>query len=145
MCHLNRTAYYTAYRQVYRQDYQTVYKCCRGWSQLNGEAGCLYRKCHPTFPSRPPRLRNHFPPMQGRFLRGRISPPDSVEIKASNTKVVFFFVLRDGSTEVKRCSPCRPPCRCYQSMPCPRVVATHALCLDVGTVGGKKAEEDSKR
>lgn len=42
--HVNRTAYYTAYRQVYRQDYQTVYKCCPGWSQLNGEAGCLYRK-----------------------------------------------------------------------------------------------------
>ncbi|KAK1902283.1 Multiple epidermal growth factor-like domains protein 6 [Dissostichus eleginoides] len=39
-----RTAYYTAYRQVYRQDYQTVYKCCPGWSQLNGEAGCLYRE-----------------------------------------------------------------------------------------------------
>ncbi|KAL7837718.1 hypothetical protein SRHO_G00274290 [Serrasalmus rhombeus] len=39
-----RTAYYTAYRQVYRQDYQTVHKCCPGWSQLNGEAGCLYRK-----------------------------------------------------------------------------------------------------
>ncbi|TSU50011.1 Multiple epidermal growth factor-like domains protein 6 [Bagarius yarrelli] len=37
-----RTAYYTAYRQVYRQDYQTVHKCCPGWSQLNGEAGCLY-------------------------------------------------------------------------------------------------------
>ena len=30
---------------MYRQDYQTVYKCCPGWSQLNGEAGCLYRKC----------------------------------------------------------------------------------------------------
>lgn len=44
VCHVNRTAYYTAYRQVYRQDYQTVYKCCSGWSQLNGEAGCLYRK-----------------------------------------------------------------------------------------------------
>ncbi|KAJ8372048.1 hypothetical protein AAFF_G00295110 [Aldrovandia affinis] len=40
-----RTAYYTAYRQVYRQDYQTVYKCCPGWSQLNGEAGCLYPVC----------------------------------------------------------------------------------------------------
>lgn len=40
-----RTAYYTAYRQVYRQDYQTVYKCCPGWSQLNGEAGCLYPMC----------------------------------------------------------------------------------------------------
>lgn len=46
MCRFDRTAYYTAYRQVYRQDYQTVYKCCPGWSQLNGEAGCLYRKCH---------------------------------------------------------------------------------------------------
>lgn len=45
-CRFDRTAYYTAYRQVYRQDYQTVYKCCPGWSQLNGEAGCLYRKCH---------------------------------------------------------------------------------------------------
>uniref|UniRef100_A0AAV2M4G7 EMI domain-containing protein n=1 Tax=Knipowitschia caucasica TaxID=637954 RepID=A0AAV2M4G7_KNICA len=41
-----RTAYYTAYRQVYTQDFQTVYKCCPGWSQLNGEAGCLYRKKH---------------------------------------------------------------------------------------------------
>ncbi|XP_034023453.1 multiple epidermal growth factor-like domains protein 6 [Thalassophryne amazonica] len=40
-----RTVYYTAYRQVYRQDYQTVYKCCPGWSQLNGEAGCLYPVC----------------------------------------------------------------------------------------------------
>lgn len=43
-CHVHRTAYYTAYRQVYRQDHQTVNKCCPGWSQLNGEAGCLYRK-----------------------------------------------------------------------------------------------------
>ncbi|KAL1265047.1 hypothetical protein QQF64_003074, partial [Cirrhinus molitorella] len=40
-----RTAYYTAYRQVYRQEHQTVYKCCPGWSQLNGEAGCLYPVC----------------------------------------------------------------------------------------------------
>ncbi|TRY91807.1 hypothetical protein DNTS_012064 [Danionella cerebrum] len=40
-----RTAYYTAYRQVYRQEHHTVYKCCRGWSQLNGEAGCLYPVC----------------------------------------------------------------------------------------------------
>ncbi|MED6280962.1 hypothetical protein CHARACLAT_016454 [Characodon lateralis] len=40
-----RTAYYTAYRQVYKQDYQTVHKCCPGWSQLNGEAGCLYPMC----------------------------------------------------------------------------------------------------
>ncbi|GAA6071821.1 multiple epidermal growth factor-like domains protein 6 isoform X1, partial [Tachysurus ichikawai] len=40
-----RTAYYTAYRQVYRQDYETVHKCCPGWSQLNGEAGCLYPIC----------------------------------------------------------------------------------------------------
>uniref|UniRef100_A0A3Q3EB07 Multiple EGF like domains 6 n=1 Tax=Hippocampus comes TaxID=109280 RepID=A0A3Q3EB07_HIPCM len=42
-----RTAYYTAYRQVYRQDYHTVYKCCSGWSQLNGEAGsvCSYGVC----------------------------------------------------------------------------------------------------
>lgn len=44
MCAIHRTAYYTAYRHVYRQDYQTVYKCCPGWSQLNNEAGCLYRK-----------------------------------------------------------------------------------------------------
>uniref|UniRef100_A0A8D3EBW1 Multiple EGF-like-domains 6b n=1 Tax=Scophthalmus maximus TaxID=52904 RepID=A0A8D3EBW1_SCOMX len=45
-----RTAYYTAYRQVYRQDYETVYKCCPGWSQLNGEAGCLYHvnECEET-------------------------------------------------------------------------------------------------
>ncbi|XP_061147513.1 multiple epidermal growth factor-like domains protein 6 [Syngnathus typhle] len=40
-----RTAYYTAYRQMYRQDQNTVYKCCSGWSQLNGEAGCLYPVC----------------------------------------------------------------------------------------------------
>ncbi|XP_028854769.1 multiple epidermal growth factor-like domains protein 6 [Denticeps clupeoides] len=40
-----RTAYYTAYRQVYRQDQETVHKCCPGWSQLNGEAGCLYPVC----------------------------------------------------------------------------------------------------
>uniref|UniRef100_A0A671M6F4 Multiple EGF-like-domains 6b n=1 Tax=Sinocyclocheilus anshuiensis TaxID=1608454 RepID=A0A671M6F4_9TELE len=42
-----RTAYYTAYRQVYRQEHQTVYKCCPGWSQLNGEAGsvCSYGVC----------------------------------------------------------------------------------------------------
>ncbi|KPP64637.1 hypothetical protein Z043_116997 [Scleropages formosus] len=38
-----RTAYYTAYRQVYQQEYQMIYKCCPGWSQLNGEAGCFYR------------------------------------------------------------------------------------------------------
>ncbi|KAL4622529.1 multiple epidermal growth factor-like domains protein 6 [Arapaima gigas] len=43
--HQRRTAYYTAYRQVYRQEYHTVYKCCPGWSQLNGEAGCLYPLC----------------------------------------------------------------------------------------------------
>ncbi|XP_037831468.1 multiple epidermal growth factor-like domains protein 6 [Kryptolebias marmoratus] len=43
--HERRTAYYTAYRQVYKQDYKTVYKCCPGWSQLNGEAGCLYPMC----------------------------------------------------------------------------------------------------
>uniref|UniRef100_A0A4W5RWH2 Multiple EGF-like-domains 6b n=1 Tax=Hucho hucho TaxID=62062 RepID=A0A4W5RWH2_9TELE len=40
-----RTAYYTAYKQIYRQDFQTVYKCCPGWSQLNGEAGCFYGVC----------------------------------------------------------------------------------------------------
>uniref|UniRef100_A0A672P1C1 Multiple EGF like domains 6 n=1 Tax=Sinocyclocheilus grahami TaxID=75366 RepID=A0A672P1C1_SINGR len=42
-----RMAYYTAYRQVYRQEHQTVYKCCPGWSQLNGEAGsvCSYGVC----------------------------------------------------------------------------------------------------
>ncbi|XP_051517312.1 multiple epidermal growth factor-like domains protein 6 [Myxocyprinus asiaticus] len=40
-----RTAYYTGYRQVYRQDFKTTYKCCSGWSQLNGEAGCLYPLC----------------------------------------------------------------------------------------------------
>ncbi|KAL6482867.1 hypothetical protein MHYP_G00077390 [Metynnis hypsauchen] len=39
-----RTVYYTGYRQVYKQDYQTLYRCCPGWSQLSGEAGCLYRK-----------------------------------------------------------------------------------------------------
>ncbi|KAL7859937.1 hypothetical protein SRHO_G00150840 [Serrasalmus rhombeus] len=37
-----RTVYYTGYRQVYKQDYQTLYRCCPGWSQLSGEAGCLY-------------------------------------------------------------------------------------------------------
>lgn len=53
VCGVHRTAYYTAYRQVYRQDYQTVYKCCPGWSQLNGEAGCLYREY--------PFILKHFP------------------------------------------------------------------------------------
>ncbi|XP_062396554.1 EGF-like and EMI domain-containing protein 1 [Sardina pilchardus] len=42
MSYERRTAYYIAYRQVYRQEYQTVFKCCSGWSQLNGETGCLY-------------------------------------------------------------------------------------------------------
>ncbi|XP_016135664.1 uncharacterized protein [Sinocyclocheilus grahami] len=37
-----RTAYYIGYRQDYRQDFKTTYKCCRGWSQFNAEAGCLY-------------------------------------------------------------------------------------------------------
>lgn len=39
-----RTAYYTGYRQVYKVKYQTAYRCCPGWSQLGGDAGCLYRK-----------------------------------------------------------------------------------------------------
>ncbi|TFK13863.1 axonemal dynein light intermediate polypeptide 1 [Platysternon megacephalum] len=41
-----RTAYYTDYRQVYSMEYQTVYKCCPGWSQLGGDAGCLYSVCN---------------------------------------------------------------------------------------------------
>lgn len=39
--------------------------------------------------------------MQGRFLRGRISPPDSVEIKASNTKVFFVFFLFSGTGQLR--------------------------------------------
>eukprot|EP00057_Strongylocentrotus_purpuratus_P002561 XP_003724752.1 PREDICTED: multiple epidermal growth factor-like domains protein 6 [Strongylocentrotus purpuratus] len=38
-----RTAYYTSYRIVYERTYETKYKCCHGWSRLNGEAGCQYR------------------------------------------------------------------------------------------------------
>ncbi|XP_061306389.1 multiple epidermal growth factor-like domains protein 6 [Pezoporus flaviventris] len=40
-----RTGYYTGYRQVYKVMYQTTYKCCPGWSQLGGDAGCLYPAC----------------------------------------------------------------------------------------------------
>ncbi|XP_033103907.1 uncharacterized protein LOC117106623 [Anneissia japonica] len=39
-----RTAYYTSYRMVYESNYVTKYKCCHGWSRLNGEGGCMYRK-----------------------------------------------------------------------------------------------------
>uniref|UniRef100_A0A8B9PKZ1 Multiple epidermal growth factor-like domains protein 6 n=1 Tax=Apteryx owenii TaxID=8824 RepID=A0A8B9PKZ1_APTOW len=37
-----RTAYYTAYRQVYALTHQTAYKCCPGWAQRAGAAGCLH-------------------------------------------------------------------------------------------------------
>ncbi|KAL4646019.1 multiple epidermal growth factor-like domains protein 6 [Arapaima gigas] len=40
-----RMAYYKAYRQVYSQDHRAVYRCCPGWSQRNGEPGCLYPVC----------------------------------------------------------------------------------------------------
>lgn len=39
-----RTVYYTGYRQVYEVRYRTAYRCCPGWSQLAGDAGCLHRK-----------------------------------------------------------------------------------------------------
>lgn len=68
------------------------------------------------------------------------SPSDSVEIKASETtsplaqipcvKVVFVVVVRHRSTKVKRCSPCRLWCRCYQS-----VSMVHVF-LDEGMVEG---------
>jgi hypothetical protein len=39
-----RTRYYTTYRQTFHRTYQTKYRCCKGWKQLNGEAGCQYSK-----------------------------------------------------------------------------------------------------
>uniref|UniRef100_A0AAY4CR03 Multiple epidermal growth factor-like domains protein 6 n=1 Tax=Denticeps clupeoides TaxID=299321 RepID=A0AAY4CR03_9TELE len=39
-----RTGYFTAYRQVYSMDVHTVYRCCPGWSQRDGETGCLHSK-----------------------------------------------------------------------------------------------------
>lgn len=60
-----RTVYYTGYRQVYEVRYQTAYRCCPGWSQLAGDAGCLYRKY--------PRLR--VPPALSFWLRMLISSP----------------------------------------------------------------------
>lgn len=41
-----RVVYYTGYRQVYQLRSQTTYRCCPGWSQLAGDAGCLHSKCH---------------------------------------------------------------------------------------------------
>uniref|UniRef100_A0A8D0N5S6 EMI domain-containing protein n=1 Tax=Sus scrofa TaxID=9823 RepID=A0A8D0N5S6_PIG len=35
-----RTRYYTVYRQAYSVEQQTVYRCCPGWSQWDGEPGC---------------------------------------------------------------------------------------------------------
>uniref|UniRef100_U3K4R9 Uncharacterized protein n=1 Tax=Ficedula albicollis TaxID=59894 RepID=U3K4R9_FICAL len=43
-----RVVYYTGYRQVYQVRSQTTYRCCPGWSQLAGDAGCLHSKCHST-------------------------------------------------------------------------------------------------
>lgn len=40
-----RVVYYTGYRQVYQLRSQTTYRCCPGWSQLTGDAGCLHSKC----------------------------------------------------------------------------------------------------
>uniref|UniRef100_A0A8C3QS40 Multiple EGF-like-domains 6 n=1 Tax=Cyanoderma ruficeps TaxID=181631 RepID=A0A8C3QS40_9PASS len=40
-----RVVYHTGYRQVYQLSSQTTYRCCPGWSQLAGEAGCLHSKC----------------------------------------------------------------------------------------------------
>ncbi|XP_064253016.1 multiple epidermal growth factor-like domains protein 6 [Passer domesticus] len=37
-----RVVYYTGYRQVYQLRSQTTYRCCPGWSQLAGDAGCLH-------------------------------------------------------------------------------------------------------
>lgn len=39
-----RTMYHTGYRVVYTMKYQTTYRCCPGWAQRAGDAGCLYRK-----------------------------------------------------------------------------------------------------
>lgn len=39
-----RTVYHVGYRLVYTVKYQTTYRCCPGWSQRAGDAGCLYRK-----------------------------------------------------------------------------------------------------
>uniref|UniRef100_A0A8D2M6L8 Multiple EGF-like-domains 6 n=1 Tax=Zonotrichia albicollis TaxID=44394 RepID=A0A8D2M6L8_ZONAL len=44
--HERRVVYYTGYRQVYQLRSQTTYRCCPGWSQLAGDAGCLHSKCH---------------------------------------------------------------------------------------------------
>jgi len=40
-----RTAYRTGYRQAYGLGYRTASRCCPGWSQRGGDAGCLHREC----------------------------------------------------------------------------------------------------
>ncbi|OPJ85540.1 hypothetical protein AV530_001753 [Patagioenas fasciata monilis] len=40
-----RSGYYTVYKQAYRMERQTVYKCCPGWVQRDGEPGCLHLLC----------------------------------------------------------------------------------------------------
>ena len=39
-----RTVYYTTYRTAYQTKREAKAKCCPGWTQLNNEAGCTYRK-----------------------------------------------------------------------------------------------------
>ncbi|RLV95047.1 hypothetical protein DV515_00012961 [Chloebia gouldiae] len=46
--HERRVVYYMGYRQVYQLRSQTTYRCCPGWSQLPGDAGCLHSKCCST-------------------------------------------------------------------------------------------------
>ncbi|OPJ86013.1 hypothetical protein AV530_011221 [Patagioenas fasciata monilis] len=40
-----RAVYHTGYRLVYTMKYQTTYRCCPGWSQRAGDAGCLHPAC----------------------------------------------------------------------------------------------------
>uniref|UniRef100_A0A8B9ZIQ3 Multiple EGF like domains 6 n=1 Tax=Anas platyrhynchos TaxID=8839 RepID=A0A8B9ZIQ3_ANAPL len=65
-----RTVYYTGYRQVYEVRYRTAYRCCPGWSQLAGDAGCLHRKY--------PWLR--VPPALSFWLRMLISNVDECQV-----------------------------------------------------------------
>jgi len=40
-----RTHYYTAYKIAYETKRSVSAKCCKGWTQLNNEAGCTYPQC----------------------------------------------------------------------------------------------------
>lgn len=81
--------------------------------------------------------------MQGRFLRGRISPPDSVEIKASNTKVVFYLFSGTGQLRLRGalhadlCADVISQCRV-------RVLLQHTHYVWMWGRWEKKAEKDSK-